>query len=169
MSFKITEKVLEACPHFEDLHEIFDWPTTANFPFRCTANNQLNVQPVKNRAEWAIADMSTNRADAHQSGNKKTNASINTGETGHSASCCMRYQHLNANVNPSNKPQSTGEKNPTARERFEFEKLMRLKELRLIKYEIDERNRVRFEKILKDERVDMLRLQQEHKAQNAKK
>lgn len=55
-----------------------------------------------------------------------------------------------------------------ARERFEFEKEIRLKELELKKYSIDNDRRIRIMQLEKDERMDRLRLELNFKVQMAR-
>lgn len=55
-----------------------------------------------------------------------------------------------------------------ARERFEFEKEMRIKELELKKYSIDNDRRVRIMQLEKDERMERLRLELNFKVQMAR-
>lgn len=91
--------------------------------------------------------------------------SMNVAEPKHSVTRRFQNRYPHENDTAAHRQQPTADTDPTARERFEFDKEIRLKELELKKYAIDADNRIRIMQLEKEERMETLRIQMEQNVQ----
>lgn len=95
-------------------------------------------------------------------------ASMNVSEPRHPMQRRAQSRNRHEIGSATRRLQQAADTEPTARERFEFDKDMRLKELELKKYAIDSDYRLRVMQLEKEERMEKLRIQMEHKVQMAR-
>lgn len=93
---------------------------------------------------------------------------MNVSEPGHPMQRRAQSRNRHEDGPDTRRLQQAADIEPTARERFEFDKDMRLKELELKKYAIDSDCRLRVMQLEKEERMEKLRIQMEHKVQMAR-